>query len=89
MLTQVATNRDGALLQEMMATAPQASGGLPMTHFTAPNFFGRARMYEESAVVVADAWGDPVGSAAVAIRASPTPVRSSDCRPRGLASGTT
>lgn len=51
-----------------MARTPQGSDGLSVTLVTAPDFFGRARMYEDAAVFVADVAGGPAGSAAVAIR---------------------
>jgi hypothetical protein len=64
MLTRVAPNRDGVLMQEMMRRAPQGSpDALSVTLVTAPDFFGRARMYEEAPVFVTDAEGGPAGSA--------------------------
>jgi GNAT superfamily N-acetyltransferase len=69
MLTRVATNRDGLLLQELMARAPQGSPDqLSVTLITAPDFFGRARMYEDATVFVTDVENDPAGSASVTIR---------------------
>jgi GNAT superfamily N-acetyltransferase len=67
--TRLATNRDGARLQELMKRAPQGSPDeLSLSLVTAPDFFGRARMYEDAAVFVSDVEREPAGSAAVAVR---------------------
>jgi GNAT superfamily N-acetyltransferase len=68
MMTRHVTQDDVPMLQALMREAPQKSGGVEFTIASEPDFFGRARAYERSQILVAEDGGDLAGSAAVAVR---------------------
>jgi ribosomal protein S18 acetylase RimI-like enzyme len=68
MLTRDVRPGDAPVLQSLMRDAPQQSSGVEFAFLTEPDFFGRAKAYEHSRVLVAEENGDLAGSAAVAIR---------------------
>ncbi len=64
---RAATENDAAALQALQARCPQGAS-LVISTVNAPDFFGRARIYAERAVLVAEDGGRIVGSAACAVR---------------------
>lgn len=68
MLLRHVVPADVPVLQSLMRTAPQKSGGVKFSLLNEPDFFGRAKAYECSRVLVAEQDGELAGSAAVAVR---------------------
>ncbi len=67
MLIREATPADQAALQAVQAQCPQGTG-LRFTTVNTPDFFARARAYEEAHVFLAEVDGEIAGSAAYGIR---------------------
>jgi ribosomal protein S18 acetylase RimI-like enzyme len=69
MVTREATLVDAVELQTIMAKAAQgADDGLVVSLFNTPDFFSRARLYEDATVFVVEEDGQIAGSAACTIR---------------------
>ncbi len=68
MLMRHVVPADVPVLQSLMRNAPQKSGGVEFSLLNEPDFFGRAKAYERSRVLVAEQDGELAGSAAVAVR---------------------
>jgi GNAT superfamily N-acetyltransferase len=65
---RLAVQRDGAELLRAMADAPQRLNNLVVTLLNEPDYFARARAYDNATIFVAEDDGEIAGSAACAIR---------------------